>query len=71
MNAEPATESLLNVKELSRMLGVSVRHCFRMNDRADLPRPVRLGAAVRWRRSEIEAWIAGGCKPMRNTRGAA
>lgn len=56
---EPA---LINVKTLAHLLGVSVRHCWRMNDRNALPKPLRLGCGkrsgvVRWRRAEIERWL--------------
>ena len=28
-----------------------------------VPRPVRIGGLVRWRRRELEDWIAAGCPP--------
>jgi len=38
-----------------------VRTLWRLDATAKLPRAVRLGTACRWRRGEIEAWIAAGC----------
>jgi excisionase family DNA binding protein len=57
--------ALLDVRQLSRMLGISARSCYRLADRGAMPRPRRLGALVRWSRSEIESWLADGCKPVR------
>jgi predicted DNA-binding transcriptional regulator AlpA len=57
--------ALLDVQALAKICHCSTRHIYRMADAGRCPRPVKLGALVRWRRSEIEAWIAGGCKPIR------
>jgi predicted DNA-binding transcriptional regulator AlpA len=45
--------------------GCSTRHVRRMADGGQMPPPVKLGALVRWRRQDIDSWIAGGCKPVR------
>jgi predicted DNA-binding transcriptional regulator AlpA len=29
-----------------------------------MPAPLKIGALVRWRRTDLEAWLAGGCKPV-------
>ncbi len=52
---------LLTVIQVGGLLGCSVRHIQRLNDAGRMPRPVRLGHLVRWRRTEIEAWIKEGC----------
>lgn len=44
--------------------GASARHVFRMADEGLMPWGVKLGALRRWRRDELEAWVAGGCKPV-------
>ena len=66
--AEPA--SLLDVGAVANLLDCSRRHVYRMCDSGKMPRPVRLGALIRWRRRELETWIAGGCLPVRAARGA-
>ena len=33
----------------------------RLRDAGHMPRPVRLGALVRWRRDILDQWIASGC----------
>lgn len=56
---------LLDVKSVARKLGCSWRHVYRLSDSGRMPRPLKLGALVRWRRQEIEAWIADGCPTCR------
>jgi excisionase family DNA binding protein len=53
---------LLDVKAVALLLGgCSVRHVYRLADAGRMPRPVKLGTLVRWRRAELEAWIDAGC----------
>jgi len=52
---------LLNVHSVAKLLGCSPRHVRRLADTGRMPRPVKLGALVRWSRLEIEGWIAQGC----------
>ena len=56
----------IRAKELAALLGVSLRQVWRLNAAGKLPRPVRLGGAVRWLRKEIEAFVEAGC-PDRQT----
>jgi len=56
----------LDAKSLAALLQVSVRHLRRMDAAGTLPRPVKLGRAVRWPVSEVRAWLAAGC-PVRET----
>ncbi|MBI4586903.1 MAG: AlpA family phage regulatory protein [Planctomycetes bacterium] len=52
---------LLSVKAVAKLLSCSTRHIYRLVDRGQMPKPVHLGALVRWNRFEIEHWIAEGC----------
>jgi excisionase family DNA binding protein len=52
---------LLNVHSVAKLLACSPRHARRLADTGRMPRPVKLGALVRWSRQEIEDWIAQGC----------
>jgi len=53
---------LLDVRAVAALLGgCSTRHVYRMADAGRMPLPLRLGALVRWRRTELEAWIGAGC----------
>jgi len=62
---EPA--ALLDVRAVAALLHCSPRHVYRLADSGHMPPPVRLGALVRWRREAIDAWIAEGCKPVRQS----
>jgi excisionase family DNA binding protein len=62
---EPSAAQLLDVQAVARLLACSPRHVYRLSDAGRMPPPVRLGALVRWRRQDIDAWLAGGCKPCR------
>ncbi len=56
---------LLDVGAVAALLGCSKRTVYRLSDGGRMPRPVKLGQLVRWRRAEVRAWIAGGCGPVR------
>lgn len=57
--------ALLDVKAVAALLGVSCRTVRRLSDSGRMPRPLRLGGCIRWSRSDVEAWIASGCKAVR------
>ena len=57
-----------DVKVVSEMLGYSWRTVLRHADRGLIPAGFKLGALRRWNLAEIEAFIAGGCKPPRKAR---
>lgn len=60
---------LLDVKAVAALLGgCSPRHVFRLADAGRMPRPVRLGALVRWQRAALTAWLQGGCEPVRTVK---
>lgn len=46
---------------LAQMLGLSVRTIRRLDAAGKLPRPIKIGGAVRWRRAEIELWLEADC----------
>lgn len=66
----PVSSELLSTRDVSRLLDCSVRHVRRLADSRRMPSPVRLGTLLRWRKSEIQAWVDGGCKPL-SSAGAA
>jgi predicted DNA-binding transcriptional regulator AlpA len=57
---EPAPLAI-DAADVGKLLSVSERHVWGMNSRGRLPRPIRLGRAVRWRVAELQAWLAAGC----------
>jgi excisionase family DNA binding protein len=52
-------ESLLNQKQAARVLGVSVRTLERHRVAGTGPRWARLGRLVRYRQSDLSAWVEG------------
>lgn len=60
----PVVERMaLAAAEVAGLLGVSLRHLRALDASGRLPRPVRLGRAVRWNRAELAAWLDAGCPP--------
>lgn len=58
---------MLTAADVATMLACSTKTVYRLADRGVLPRPVRLGGLLRWRRWDVEQWIAEGC-PARHAR---
>jgi prophage regulatory protein len=68
MRAEARLEhlrELLTAAEAAEVAGVAKRSWWRYVSSGKAPAPVRLGGAVRWRRSELTAWIEAGCPRVR------
>jgi predicted DNA-binding transcriptional regulator AlpA len=61
----PPARRLVGAKEVGRILGCSWRTVLRLADAGRLPWGLKLGALRRWDVREIDAFIQGGCKPMR------
>lgn len=57
---------LLDVKEIAKLLGISVRTVWGKSASGYMPKPVRIGKLCRWRREEIEKWVAKGCPCLRS-----
>ncbi len=62
--AESPAAALLDVRAVAALLDCSPRHVYRLADAGQIPPPVRLGSLVRWRRQDLDAWLAGGCRPV-------
>ncbi len=59
---EPASDVLLvRPADCARVLGVCVRTIRTWDSGGLLPRAIRIGRAVFWRRKELEDWCAVGC----------
>lgn len=52
---------LIDVRAVAALLDCSARHVYRLSDADRMPRPVKLGALVRWRRQELLDWLAASC----------
>ena len=68
VEGEAATRTqaeMLDVQDVARLLNCSARHVYRMADIGRMPRPVKLGALVRWSKATLIDWIAQGCPNCR------
>jgi predicted DNA-binding transcriptional regulator AlpA len=63
--AAQASRRLIDAKGVGQMLGCSWRHVLRLADEGVLPWGVKLGRLRRWDLTEIEQFIASGCRPVR------
>ena len=53
--------AMLTVGDVAKLMRCSARTVYRMADTGRMPKPVKLGALVRWPRAVVENWIAEGC----------
>lgn len=60
LQATPLDPLCTDIRGLSRMLGVSVRHLRSMNARAVLPAALSVGRRRLWRTEEVTAWVRAG-----------
>ena len=52
-------DRLLRRREVEKITGIARSSIYRLMEAADFPRAVRVGpAAVRWRESEVNAWVS-------------
>lgn len=54
---------LLTGVQVARMLQISIRSLYRLRSGKRLPPSLRIGGLTRWRRTDIETWVAAGCPP--------
>ena len=65
---ERPTRQLGDAKAVGHVLYLSWRTVYRLADAGKIPPGFKLGASRRWDLSEIEAFIAGGCKAPKGAR---
>ena len=63
---------LIDIDNLATRLGCSTRHVRRLAAGGRIPRPIKLGALLRWLKTDIDQWMAAGCpacgkKPIRRS----
>lgn len=64
-------------RQVAKLLSISERHVWALNSSGRIPRPSRLGRAVRWNLNELRAWQDAGCPAreewarIKNEKGAA
>lgn len=54
----PATpERLINLDEVERITGFRSSYIYSKIQKSEFPKPVKIGAASRWKFSEIQQWV--------------
>ena len=59
---KPDADGLLTAKALSKLLLANARTVRRWRQEPGFPKPLRMRGPLRWRRADIEKWIAGRAK---------
>jgi predicted DNA-binding transcriptional regulator AlpA len=54
-----------NADNVATICGYAKRTVLRYADSGKMPWGYKIGSLRRWDLDEVEAWIAGGCKPVR------
>ena len=50
--------ALMDANEVARELGVGLRTLQRLRQLGQVPSPITIGGQIRWRRADVEAWVA-------------
>ncbi len=51
----------LTIKEASAYCKISESNFYKLNRKGLVPKPVKIGTILRWRKSDLVAWVAAGC----------
>jgi predicted DNA-binding transcriptional regulator AlpA len=66
--ANPPKKRLGSVRDVEAITSMDRSAVLRYADSGRMPWGMKIGALRRWDLGEIEAWIAGGCKPVRTVK---
>lgn len=61
----PVDSALLDVRAVATLLDCAPRTVYRLADAGRMPTPLRVGSLVRWRRIDLDNWLAAGCPSVR------
>lgn len=67
----PPGRMLIDVQTVAAKYGADERSIFRWADAGKIPFGIKISSLRRWDVAEIDAHIAGGCKPVRTVTGKA
>ena len=56
---------LIDINFIAQMLKCSTRHVRRMVNARRIPKPIKLGALLRWIKADIDRWFTEGCPNCR------
>jgi predicted DNA-binding transcriptional regulator AlpA len=63
--APAITAVFISIDDVANMLDCSTRHVRRLADWGRIPKPVKLGAILRWVKADLERWVTDGCPSSR------
>jgi prophage regulatory protein len=52
---------LLDTKQVAKLLNIGERTLWRYWNSGRVPKPIKIGGAVRWQAAELREWIDAGC----------
>lgn len=52
---------LIDCKQVAQLLRVSRSTVYGLRTQGKLPKPIKIGCAVRWKHDEIKQWVDAGC----------
>ena len=52
---------LVNTRQAAKMLSLGERTIWRLSRSGIMPKPMKIGNAVRWKYEDLKAWIDAGC----------
>ena len=55
---EIVAPALLSAGQVAEYVGMSRRWIYRAMSAGEFPRPVKIGKSTRWRRADLDQWIA-------------
>lgn len=59
-STSPDYSLVMTVDEVGQCLGISTRTIYRLIEQKSLPKPFKVGNSTRWRREDIELFVAEG-----------
>jgi len=60
-----AESDLINVKQVAKMLSMSVRSVWRKVSQEEFFKPLRMNRIVRWSRRQVQDWLDAGCPTIK------
>lgn len=61
---------LLRIEDVCALLRTTKRSVYRLADSGKMPYGLKLNGMRRWRRAELMDWLAAGCPPVCEAKGA-
>lgn len=65
-----AAPKLLNMHQVCALTGFTRVHINNLANTGRMPKPLKIGRSIRWRASDIDAWIDAGCPCVESMRPA-